>query len=91
MAKQEKAPIRLPGPDDQLLTPSSPLGERVSDIESLIKTVLIVVVVSVAAMILAAVVLVIEEFHFNNQTYREQSTNLQSQINTLQTEINVKK
>jgi hypothetical protein len=60
---------------------------RFATIETLVYAVVFVALVSLVGIVVAVCTLVIDQMHFNNETYREQSINLQSQVQVLQTEI----
>ena len=67
------------------LTPSSAVQRknerRFSTLETLVYAVIFVAVISLVGIVVAVTTLVIDQMHFNNQTYRDQSekTNLQIQ------------
>lgn len=88
MAKSKSYVEISTDPSNTEVSSVAPLKERVSDVESLIKTVLVVVVVSVGAMILAMCAMLLDQIHFNNQTYREQSGQIETQIQQLQLQTN---
>ncbi|QQR52654.1 hypothetical protein IPG36_00815 [bacterium] len=60
---------------------------RITSIESLVHAVLFVAVISMVGIVVAVVGLVIDELHFNNQTYRQQSEKTQLEIEYLKQQL----
>ncbi|MDB5186251.1 MAG: hypothetical protein JWL85_774 [Candidatus Saccharibacteria bacterium] len=62
--------------------------KRIKGIEDLTKAVLVVALISLVGIVVAVVGLLLDQMHFNNQTYRQDSSDSQAQIRLLQDEIN---
>jgi hypothetical protein len=63
-------------------------GQRIGTLEILIYTIAFVALISLVGIVISVVSLVVDQEHFNNETYREQSTTLQTDIQVLQAQIN---
>lgn len=76
------------------LTPSAVQQKnerRFSTIESLVYAVIFVAIISLVGIVVAVTTLVIDQMHFNSQTYRDQSDKTNLQIQELNLQIDVLK
>lgn len=80
---------------DQASTPSAAtpsvhkaINKRLGNLEGLTTAVLWLGLIALFGIVVSVATLVIDQEHFNNETYREQTTNLQTQVQALQDEIN---
>jgi membrane protein involved in colicin uptake len=90
-------PVQLPNPDEGELTTSPSFVEktnkRIESINVLIYTVVAAVIISAITALIAVGAVVIDQLHFNNQTYREYSQSRedekarQEKLNSLQQEV----
>jgi cell division protein FtsL len=81
--------IPVPTSDTELTPSAQKQNEkRFTSIETLVYAVIFVAIISLVGIVVAVTTLVIDQMHFNNQTYRDQSdkTNLQIQQLNLQIE-----
>jgi hypothetical protein len=69
-------------------SPHQQMSARIGGLEKLTTAVLWLGLITLFGIFVAVTTLVIDQEHYNNQTYREQTTNLQTQIQALQDEIN---
>lgn len=63
------------------------LSKRLFNVESVTQAVLWVGIISLVAVVVTVSAMVIDQFHFNNQTYRDQSDKTNAQIEELNTRI----
>lgn len=74
--------------DNASPSPHQRINKRLGDIEGLTRTVLWVGLITLVGVVVAVAAMILDQEHFNNETYREQSASLQVQIETLQQELN---
>lgn len=90
MSHKDEKVIEIPskGPASGIGSIPQSVRARLGDVETLTKAVLWVGLAALAAVVVTASALVLDQMHFNNQTYRDQSdkTNLQMQELNLQIE-----
>lgn len=75
-------------------SPTKKLGERIGNVENITQAVLWVGIISLISVVVAVTAMVIDQFHFNNQTYQNQSDKnasefkeLNARIDTLQAQL----
>jgi uncharacterized protein YlxW (UPF0749 family) len=98
----DKVPFRVSDDAGGLSTSTAKnLKEKIDDMDDVIKAVIVVLIVMVATMLIATLTLYLDQAHFNEDTYKEESgsfqsqldasqnkaTTLQSQVNTLNAEV----
>lgn len=89
MASKNEKIIEVPssGPASGISSLPQSVKARLTDVETLTKAVLWVGVAAVAAVIVTTCGLVLDQMHFNNQTYRDQSEKSNLQIQELRLRI----
>lgn len=66
-------------------SPTKKLGERLGNVENVTQAVLWVGLISLVAIVVAVSAMVLDQFHFNNQTYHDQSDKNNAEIEELNT------
>jgi hypothetical protein len=88
MAKRQ--PVITIGADTTSSASPSPhkaINRRLGNLEGLTTAVLWLGLIALFGVFVSVATLVVDQEHFNNETYREQTTNLQTQVQALQDEI----
>jgi hypothetical protein len=62
-------------------------GEKFKDIETLTKAILFVAAISLVGVVVAVIGLVVDQMHFNNETYVQQAARNQETIDQLRVEV----
>lgn len=62
--------------------------KRIGDIEQLTKYILGIAILTILAIVVAVIGIVVDQMRFNNQSYKQQSSDSQTQIRLLQEEVN---
>lgn len=87
MSEEDKAPVRIP--DDAILTGTKKFQEhteeKLKNIDNLMYAIVAAVVISSLSALIAVGAIVIDQLHFNNETYRD-GQNLQMQLSARDTE-----
>ncbi len=79
----------VPIPADSLTPTAQQRNERrFANIETLVYAVVFVALVTLVGIVVAVCAMVVDQLHFNNQTYREQSDKNQAEIQALRAELN---
>ena len=63
------------------------VATRLGNVENLTQAVIWVGLIALVAIVVSVTTMVIDQEHFNNETYKEQTTNLQTQVQALQDEV----
>jgi hypothetical protein len=68
---------------------TSAIKKRLLNVENITQAVLWVGVIAVAAAIISSCAMVLDQMHFNNQTYKDQSEKNQVEVDEVNTRIDV--
>jgi hypothetical protein len=103
MASHSNAPVIVVGGNTPAQNSASPSGsrslkQRLFNVENLTQAVLWVGIISLVAVVVTVSAMVLDQMHFNNQTYRDQSDKasaeyqeLNARLDILQNQINDQK
>lgn len=78
---------QAPSKNSASASPGKKFGERLGNLENVTQAVLWVGLISLVAVVVAVTAMVIDQFHFNNQSYRDQTQASNAAINSLSTEV----
>jgi|ERR1039458_8395587 cell division protein FtsL len=85
---QSKTPFKVQDDGGGLSPVNQTLKDKLDDIDNVVKAVIVVLLVMVGAMVVATVNMYLDQAHFNNEIYKEQSGQFQTQLNSEQSQIN---
>jgi len=95
MARSKSAPTPIPTPSetDRYLGPTykKETDSKFKQHDFLIYAVLIIVGITLIGIVVATTNMYLDQAHYNNDTYKEQSGEFQTQLNNLQTQVNILK
>jgi hypothetical protein len=98
MSSKTKSVEVSPDPKVGITSVSKSVRTRLTNVENITQAVLWVGIISLVAIVVTVSGMVIDQFHFNNQTYKDQSdkTNLELQeinarMDILQNQLNAQK
>lgn len=90
MAKKETTYIE-PSTKSVGVSSAPSVTTRLSEVENLTKAILFVVAVTLVGVLVALITLIVDQQHFDDEMYKQQSGTFQQQLDQLKTQLNSKK